>query len=109
MKGPIPTIAFMFSATHSVSPRARSSFADGMGVGMDGRKRAKHIRCMGSAKASWQDGGGSVCEEETSQDLADRGCGGSCVMLEFTSEFVTRRRENSVREQLASSRQCAAN
>src|SRR6266403_1189193 len=51
MNGPIPTIAFMFSATHSVRPRPRSSFSDGRGVGMGGAKRPKHIRCMGGAKA----------------------------------------------------------
>src|SRR6266550_8059392 len=55
MNGPIPTIAFMFSATHSVRPRARSSFSDGRGVDMDDAKRPKHIRCMGGAKAPAQE------------------------------------------------------
>src|ERR1700674_4492618 len=35
MNGPIPTMAFMFRATHSVRPRARSSFSDGRGVGIE--------------------------------------------------------------------------
>src|SRR3979490_1976235 len=51
MNGPIPTIAFMFSATHSVRPRPRSSFSEGRGVDMGVAKRPKHIRCMGGAKA----------------------------------------------------------
>src|SRR5258706_7621211 len=54
MNGPIPTIAFMFSATHSVRPRPRSSFSEGRGVDMGVAKRPKHIRCMGRAKA-WFD------------------------------------------------------
>src|SRR6266481_8697463 len=54
MNGPIPTIAFMFSATHSVRPRPRSSFSDGRGVDMDGVKPPKHIRCMGGAKARFE-------------------------------------------------------
>src|SRR6267143_3287785 len=57
MNGPIPTIAFMFSATHSVRPRPRSSFSDGRGVDMGGAKRPKHIRCMGGAKACFEFGG----------------------------------------------------
>src|SRR3977135_1972488 len=51
MNGPIPTVAFMLSATHSVRPRPRSSFSDGRGVDMGVAKRPKHIRCMGGAKA----------------------------------------------------------
>jgi len=108
MNGPIPTIAFMFSATHSVRPRPRSSFSDGRGMDMGVAKRPKHIRCMGGAKASRQDGDGSV-SEKTSRDLADLGCNGSRVMWEFLSKFLTQGRANPVRGQLPSGRPSARN
>src|SRR5260221_4918336 len=60
MKGPIPTIAFMFSATASVRPRPRSSFSDGRGVDIDGQKRPKHIRCVGGAKARSNSAGAAL-------------------------------------------------
>lgn len=52
MNGPIPTIAFMFSATASGSPSPLSSCSSGWDVGMFGAKRAKHIRCEEAPKAS---------------------------------------------------------
>src|SRR5579872_1765789 len=60
MNGPIPTIAFMFRATASLRPSPRSSCSSGKGVDIDGAKRAKHIRCVGRAKASWDLRGISV-------------------------------------------------
>src|ERR1700681_1932832 len=54
MKGPIPTIAFIFSATASVRPSPRSSWSSGRGVDIGGGERAKHIRYIeGAEVVAW--------------------------------------------------------